>query len=118
MKPGAALATGLLDGVGNALRQKRVTDLCMTAHGWSFLQQPAAPVMASVQSVREPLPQLPMQQPAAPAMASVQSVQVPLPQSPVQTEATHSVSKDAFTVSGVPAVGVLPDTVAMHAASY
>ena len=141
MKPGAALAAGLLDGIGNALRQKRVMDLCMTAHGWNFLQQPAAPVMASVQSVRAPLPQSPtqqpaalamasvqsvrapllqspVQQPAAPAMASNQSVRTPLPQSPVQTEATHSVSKDALTVTGVPAAGVLPDTVAAHAASY
>jgi hypothetical protein len=141
MKPGAALAAGLLDGVGNALRQKRVMDLCMTAHGWSFMQQPAAPVMAPVQSVLAPLPQSPVQPPAAPvmapvqsvlaplpqspvqqpaalAMASVQSVRAPLPQSPVQTEATRSVSKDAFTVTGVPAAGVLPDPVAAHAASY
>lgn len=113
MKPGAAFAAGLLDGVGNALRQKHVMDLCMNAHGWSFLQQPAAPVMAPVQNVQAPLPPTPAQQPAALAMASVQSVRAPLQQSPVQTETTHSVSKEAFTVAGV-----LPDTVAAHAASY
>ena len=83
MKAGAALAVGLLDGIGNALRQKRVVELCMTAHGWSFLQQPAMP-----------------------AITPVQTLQPPVLQSSAQTVAPHSMLRGAPNVTAMPAAVV------------